>query len=114
MARNPWSKINPIIGIAKNAEGNQLVYGPVGKVISWLWLLGGVGLIFLGTVYLWRLGGVERYLGYLVSIPTFFGWFISVGTIGDGRFRIPQMGLSVFLQVVGFLALSNLFRRSKL
>ena len=114
MVRNPWSKINPIIGIAKNAEGNQLVYGAVGKVISWLWLIGGVGLIFLGTIYLWRLGGIERYLGYLVSTPTFFGWFISVGTIGDDRFRIPQMGLSIFLQVMGFLALSNMFKRSKL
>jgi len=110
MARNPWSKINPIISIAKNTEGDKLVYGPVGKFISWLWLIGGVGLIFLGTIYLWRLGGLERYLGFLVSTPTFFGWFISVGTIGDNRFRIPQMGLSIFLQLVGFLWLSNMFK----
>lgn len=113
MARNPWSKINPINGIAKNAEGNQLVYGPIGKVISWIWLIGGFLLLFFGTVYLWNLGGIERYLGLLVSTPTFLGWFISIGTIGDDRFRIPQMGLSLFLQIIGWVSIPHLFRKFK-
>lgn len=111
MARNPWSKINPINSIAKNEEGNKLVYGLVGKIISWLWLLGGLSLIFSGTLWLWLLGGTERYLGLLVSAPTFLGWFISIGTIGDDRFRIPQMGFSIFMQVIGFVAITKRFKK---
>jgi hypothetical protein len=113
MARNPWSKINPINEIAKNPDGNELVYGPIGTFISWIWLLGGFLLLSLGTIYLWKIGGIERQLGLLVSIPTFLGWFISIGTIGDDRFRIPQMGLSLFLQIMGWVSISHRFRKSK-
>ena len=55
MARNPWLKIDPVINIQKNKGGYDLVVGPFGKLISWLWLLGGLVLLaivgtFIGLV----------------------------------------------------------------
>jgi len=32
-------------------------------------------------------------------------WLISIGTIGDHRFRIPTMSMSLFLQVAAFLSI---------
>jgi hypothetical protein len=105
MARNPWLKINPIIDITKNQEGRDLVYGPFGKAVSWLWIVGQLVLLFSGLIWLWKMGGNEKLLAKLAGAPVILGWLISLGTIGDHRFRIPQMGLSLFLQVVGFYAL---------
>jgi hypothetical protein len=46
-----------------------------------------------------------KLLAKLAGAPVILGWLISMGTIGDHRFRLPQMGLSLFLQVVYFYAL---------
>jgi hypothetical protein len=105
MARNPWLKINPIMDITKTQEGRDLVYGPFGKTVSWLWIIGQLVLLFSGLIWLWKMGGSEKLLAKLVGAPVLLGWLISTGTIGDHRFRIPQMGLSLFLQVAGFYAL---------
>ena len=105
MARNPWLKINPILDITKTQEGRDLVYGPFGKAVSWLWIVGQLVLLFSGLIWLWKMGGSEKLLAKLAGAPVLLGWLISTGTIGDHRFRIPQMGLSLFLQVVGFYAL---------
>jgi hypothetical protein len=103
MARNPWLKINPISDIARGSQdGNNLVFGIVGKVISWLWLVGGLLLMILGFEFLRRLGGAERKLGVILLAPILASWLSAVGTIGDHRFRIPTMSLSLVLQVVGF------------
>ena len=101
MARNPWLKISPLVGFTKNEDGFNLVYGTFGKIISLAWLLGGILMMSLGFVRLWNFGGLERQLGWLIGAPVVLGWLTSLGTIGDHRFRIPQMGLSLFLQVVG-------------
>jgi hypothetical protein len=39
--------------------------------------------------------------------PILASWIAAVGTIGDHRFRIPTMSLSLVLQVVGFIAIKN-------
>jgi hypothetical protein len=111
MARNPWLKISPLVGFAKNEDGFNLVYGTFGKIISLAWLLGGILMMSLGLIRLWNLGGLERQLGWLVGFPVVLGWLISLGTIGDHRFRIPQMGLSLFLQVVGAIYLRDRVKR---
>ena len=105
MARNPWLKVSPLVGIAKSESGNDLIYGGLGRFISWVWLLGGLLLVGAGLIWLWRLGGIERSMAWLAGIPVILGWLTSLGTIGDHRFRIPQMGLSLFLQVVGVYGL---------
>ena len=106
MARNPWLKISPIQEIATNSEsGQKLVAGPIGTTISYLWLLGQVVLLFIGYRSLRRLGADEKFFANVVMIPTVLSWLISIGTIGDHRFRLPTMSMSLFLQVVAILAI---------
>ena len=105
MARNPWLTINPLKNIASTQDGFNLVYGGFGKVISWLWLLGGLALLLYGYFTLWRQNSLERFIGNLVMIAIATNWLITLFTIGDHRFRIPIMGLSLFLQVIGLKTL---------
>ena len=108
MARNPWLKINPIVDIGKNSQdGNDLVYGLAGKVISWLWILANLSLLFYGFWRLRKMGEIYSNLSYLLMGPILASWIAAVGTIGDHRFRIPTMSLSLVLQVVGFIAIRN-------
>jgi len=105
MARNPWLKVDPVVDIQKSQSGYNLVVGPFGKLISWLWLLVGLGLFALGTWWLHKIGGYARILAWFAATPVLLSWLTSLGTIGDHRFRIPTMGLSLFLQVAGVFAL---------
>jgi hypothetical protein len=107
MARNPWLTINPLKNIATTQDGFNLVYGGFGKVISWLWLLGGLALLLYGYFTLWRQNLLERFIGNLAMVAITTNWLITLFTIGDHRFRIPIMGLSLFLQVIGLKTLLN-------
>ena len=102
MARNPWLKINPIVSIAKsNVLANTLINGLVGKTVSALWVLMTVALMFIGFFWLYFQNGFYRTTAFLTFLPILISWAVSMGTIGDHRFRIPTMGLSLFLQGVG-------------
>jgi len=112
MARNPWLKINPVKNAIKTQQNYDAVYGPLGKFVSWIWLLGQLTLLFSGFMWLRRMGGNELLIAKLAGAPVFLGWLISMGTIGDHRFRIPQMGLSLFLQAAGFIFLKRKFAKA--
>ncbi len=108
MARNPWLKIDPIVNIAKGSQsGNDLVYKSVGRGISFFWVIGCISLFFIGFFWLRSMKGIYANLAYATFIPVVISWLVSMGTIGDHRFRIPTMSLSVFLQVVGYFALRH-------
>jgi len=108
MARNPWLKIDPIVNIAKGSQsGNDLVYKSVGRGISFFWVIGCISLFFIGFFWLRSMKGIYANLAYASFIPVVISWLVSMGTIGDHRFRIPTMSLSVFLQVVGYFALRH-------
>jgi hypothetical protein len=107
MARNPWLKINPIMNIATTPDGSDLIYSTTGKIISWLWMLAGIYLLFLGFYKLWQFGGVERVLAVVAGFIIGSNWLITLITIGDHRFRVPIMGLSLFIQGVGFTTIFN-------
>ena len=109
MARNPWLKISPAQEISKNADGNKLVYGPFGKFISYLWIIGQVMFLFIGYRELRKLGTSEKFYANLMMAPILLSWLTSIGTIGDHRFRIPTMALSLLFQVAGFTALKRKF-----
>ena len=111
MARNPWLKISPLQSIASNPEGADLILGPFGKLVSWVWLIGGLALIIYGYLALWRQNSLERFLGNLAIIAIGTNWLVSLISIGDHRFRIPIMGISLFLQAIG---LKSLFGGRKL
>jgi len=112
MARNPWLKIHPIKNGIKTQQNYDAVYGPLGQLVSWIWFLGQLTLLFLGLIWLRRMGGTELLIAKLAGAPVLLGWLISMGTIGDHRFRIPQMGLSLFLQVAGFVFLKRKFAKA--
>ncbi len=108
MARNPWLKINPVVDIAKGSQsGNDLVYKSIGKGISFFWTVGCISLFFIGFFWLRSMKGIYANLAWASFAPVVISWLVSMGTIGDHRFRIPTMSLSVFLQVMGFLALRH-------
>jgi hypothetical protein len=112
MARNPWLKINPITSLSKNSQqGNDLVYGSAGKFISWSWILGGILLMFVGYRHLRLSGSVEKLLGNLLLAPIAASWLAAIATLGDHRFRIPTMGLSLTLQVIGIYAITRKFSK---
>lgn len=105
MARNPWLKISPIKNMKKTADGDKLVRGPIGSLVSWGWFLGGLGFLIYGFIVLWRLKSLERFIGSIAAIAVGTSWLISLITIGDHRFRLPIMGMSLFLQAVGIRTL---------
>ena len=110
MARNPWLTISPLKNIASTQDGFNSIYGGFGKMISWLWLLSGLSLLIYGFIILWRLGSLERFIGSMAMIAISTNLLISLISIGDHRFRIPIMGMSLFLQVIG---LKTLFKGGK-
>jgi hypothetical protein len=82
----------------KTQSGAEFLTGPVGKLVSWLWIIGQLTLIGYGYRILRRGDLVAKLIGNISALATLLAWLISVGTIGDHRFRIPTMGLSLLLQ----------------
>jgi hypothetical protein len=107
MARNPWLKVAPAKGIAKNVEGNKLVYGNVGKFISYSWITAQILLLLIGYKQIRRYGALEKFYANLFLLPIVLSWALSIGTIGDHRFRIPTMALSLLLQAAGMVSIKN-------
>ena len=104
MARNPWLEINPFKFLADSGEwGKSITFGLPGKVLSLLFMALSIVLLFQGFVWLYRQREIYRTIAYISVFPVLLSWLISMGTIGDHRFRVPTMGLSLFLQVVGMI-----------
>jgi len=106
MARNPWLKISPVQQIGESSEeGKGLVVGPFGSVISYLWIVGQVFFLFMGYRSLRKLGRDESFFAQVLITPVLGSWILALGTIGDHRFRVPTMSMSLVLQVVAILAI---------
>jgi len=106
MARNPWLKISPAQQIGKsNQNGQDLVFGPIGILISYLWIIGQVLFLFLGYQSLRKLGRDELFFARVLITPVLVSWLLALGTIGDHRFRVPTMSMSLVLQVIAILAI---------
>jgi hypothetical protein len=106
MARNPWLKISPVQQIGKsNQDGQGLVFGGFGVVISYLWIIGQVLFLFLGYRSLRKLGRDELFFARVLITPVLVSWLLALGTIGDHRFRVPTMSMSLVLQVIAILAI---------
>ncbi len=103
--RNPWFKISPVQNMQKTTTAVNLIQGNFGKTISYLWLVGQIALLLIGFLTLYKRGGLGKKVALLAATPVLLAWLITLGTIGDHRFRIPTMGLSLLLQVAGILAI---------
>jgi hypothetical protein len=69
--------------------------------------LAQIALLFYGFLTLYKRDGLGKKVAILTATPVVLSWLITLGTIGDHRFRIPTMGLSLLLQAAGFLAIRN-------
>jgi hypothetical protein len=105
MGLNPWLKINPITNINKTPEGAALIGGMLGKVFAYIWIFSGLGLLLYGFSILWRAKGTERFIGLFAMTTISSSWAITLISIGDHRFRLPVMGMSLFLQAIGLKTL---------
>ena len=106
MARNPWLQISPVNKIVKSsADGQGLVFGFIGNAISWLWLVGQVLILFFGYRSLRKFGPDEKFFAQVLITPVLVSWLLALGTIGDHRFRVPTMSMSLALQVIAILAI---------
>jgi hypothetical protein len=105
MARNPWLKIAPVQEVGtSNQDGQDLVFGGFGVAISYLWIIGQVLFLFLGYRSLRKLGRDELFFARVLITPVLVSWLLALGTIGDHRFRVPTMSMSLALQVIAILA----------
>ena len=106
MARNPWLKISPAQQIGKsNQSGQDLVFGPIGVATSYVWIISQILFLFLGYLSLRKLGRDELFFARLLITPVLVSWLLALGTIGDHRFRVPTMSMSLALQVIAILAI---------
>ena len=104
-ARSPWLDIHPFKSTVQSQEGFNMVYGNTGKLVSWGWLIGSFALMIWGFITLWRLKGQAQVLAVLLLAPSLLNALSSLITIGDNRFRMPTMTLSILLQLFGAYAL---------
>jgi hypothetical protein len=105
MARNPWLKISPVQQIGKSSKaGQDLVLGPIGSAVSYLWIIGQVLFLGLGYRALRKLGPDEKFFARILITPVLLSWLLALGTIGDHRFRVPTMSMSLILQLALFLS----------
>jgi len=105
MAHNPWYKIHPLILLSKNGLITELIFSPLGNFVAWLNIIFGVLLIFYGYFVLLKSGGKSRLSAHVAATVIMANWAISLLSIGDHRFRLPIMGMSLFLQAIGFKTL---------
>jgi hypothetical protein len=106
MARNPWLKISPVQQVGKSSQaGQDLVLGSIGSTISYLWIIGQVLFLGLGYQALRKFGPDEKFFARVLITPVLLSWLLALGTIGDHRFRVPTMSMSLLLQLAAFLAI---------
>ena len=105
MARNPWLQFHPFSSTSQTQEGYELINGWIGKSLSRLWVLSSLLVLVYGFIALRRRGGVSTLLAWCLFIPVLLNTASSMGTIGDHRFRIPTLTLSILLQLFGLYAI---------
>ena len=112
MARNPWLDFHPLADVIKTQNGYDMIYGFFGKFFSWLWLITSTLLVVIGFCALRRRGGTSTWLAWTLFIPVVLNTLSSMATIGDHRFRVPTLTMSILLQMFGLysLVLRKMFR----
>jgi hypothetical protein len=59
----------------------------------------------MGYRSLRKLGQDELFFARVLITPVLISWLLALGTIGDHRFRIPTMSMSLVLQLAAVLAI---------
>jgi hypothetical protein len=113
MARNPWLQIHPFYDVAtQNQEGFELIFGPIGKLFSWIWLIGYLGTMIFGAFKLMRFDALGKEMMILISSLVIANWLVSLGTLGDHRQRLPILTMVIFLQIVGLIGITRSMKKN--
>jgi len=113
-ALNPWLKIDPVILFAKSHGGIKFLFMPIVKVISWLWVFGGIFFFWFGFYMMKKIDPLMSKLAWILLSSCTASLFISILSIGDNRFRLPLLGYSIFLQGVGLMNIKKIARFLKI
>ena len=105
MFRNPWLQFHPLSKTAQTEDGIALINGWIGMSLLRILVLGSLFALVYGFIALRRRGGVSTLLAWCLFIPVLLNTGSSMGTIGDHRFRIPTLTLSILLQLFGLYAI---------
>ena len=78
--------------------------------------MASIGSIFtlICFVILYRLKELERLIAVIAISIISSSWAISLMTVGDHRFRVPIMGLSLFLQGIAMKSLLDWDKSKKI
>ena len=99
--RNPWLRYGPLAVLNDKESTMQIIQGSFGKFISTLWQIFSLFFLFYGLINIYKLRNLERQIGVMSAILILVNWGICLLTIGDHRFRLPILSISVFLQIIG-------------
>ena len=99
--RNPWFRYGPLLVLNDKESTMQIIQGSFGKFISALWQIFSLFFLFYGLIFIYQLRNLERQIGVMSAILILVNWGICLLTIGDHRFRLPILGISIFLQIIG-------------
>jgi len=102
-AANPYYRwFHPIKSNITTQSQLDIVTGLPGKIVSWFWIVGGWILLIIGFRYLFSNGGMPNKVGTVSAVLILSNWITALITIGDNRYRIPLMTISLLVQVIGW------------
>ena len=108
MARNPYLNFHPVRSSITTQSQLDLVMGIPGQIVSWVWILGGWLLLIIGFRSLFKYGGLPRMIGNITLMLIMSNWITTLLVVGDNRYRIPLMPLSLFLQLCGYMTVRKI------
>ena len=108
MARNPYLNFHPVKSSITTQSQLDFVMGTPGQIVSWLWILGGWLLLIIGHRSLIKYGGLQRVIGNVILLLIVSNWLTALVVVGDNRYRLPLMPLSLFLQLCGYMTVRKI------
>lgn len=106
MARSPWLDYHPLKGMLETTSGEKFINGKIGVTLSWLWQVSSMALLVFGFITMRRLDGIAEVYSWCLFLPSILNTLSSMATIGDNRFRVPTLMLSLQLQLFGIAYLA--------
>ena len=109
---NPWTAVHPLHRFGDAADPRTLLGSPIASFASWLWLLASMALVVTGAAALRGLNDLERELSTAAIALVGGTWVLATLTDADAGSRMPVLGLTVLLQLIGLRYLATRGRPS--
>lgn len=99
---NPWTVLHPLNRLGSSSDPRTLLGSPIAAFVSWLWVLASIGLVLAGAAALRGLGDLTRELSTGAIWLVGGTWLLATLTFADASSRMPVVGLTVLLQLIGW------------